>query len=109
MLPFGGGLEGGLQHLPELRAMCAEAIEGAGFNEFFDGGPGHGFQVHALGPKFDQAARESRDFEQVVHQPAHVRDLADHDLGRPANPRIEMVESEWIDGGSLPVLGRVNS
>jgi LacI family transcriptional regulator len=32
--------------------------------------------------------------------------IANHDLGVPANPRIEMVESEWIDGGSLPTLGR---
>ena len=32
--------------------------------------------------------------------------IANHDLGIPANPRIEMVESEWIDGGSLPALGR---
>ena len=32
--------------------------------------------------------------------------IANHDLGVPANPRIEMVESEWIDGGSLPMLGR---
>lgn len=27
--------------------------------------------------------------------------IANHDLGIPANPRIEMVESQWIDGGSL--------
>lgn len=32
--------------------------------------------------------------------------IANRDLGIPANPRIEMVESEWIDGGSLPALGR---
>jgi LacI family transcriptional regulator len=32
--------------------------------------------------------------------------IANRDLGIPANPRIEMVESEWIDGGSLPTLGR---
>ena len=32
--------------------------------------------------------------------------IANRDLGVPANPRIEMVESEWIDGGSLPTLGR---
>lgn len=29
--------------------------------------------------------------------------IANRDLGIPANPRIELVESEWIDGGSLPV------
>ena len=23
------------------------------------------------------------------------------DFGSPANPRIEMVESQWVDGGSL--------
>ena len=28
--------------------------------------------------------------------------IANRDLGRPANPRIEMVESEWIEGDSLP-------
>jgi DNA-binding LacI/PurR family transcriptional regulator len=27
--------------------------------------------------------------------------LANHDLGIPASPRTEMVESEWINGGSL--------
>ena len=32
--------------------------------------------------------------------------IANRDLGIPTNPRIEMVESEWIDGGSLPTLGR---
>lgn len=32
--------------------------------------------------------------------------IANRDLGIPANPRVEMVESEWIDGGSLPTLGR---
>ncbi len=32
--------------------------------------------------------------------------IANRDLGIPANPRIEMVESEWIDGGSLPMLSR---
>jgi LacI family transcriptional regulator len=32
--------------------------------------------------------------------------IANRDLGVPSNPRIEMVESEWIDGGSLPTLGR---
>ncbi len=32
--------------------------------------------------------------------------IANHDLGIPTNPRVEMVESEWIDGGSLPTLGR---
>ena len=32
--------------------------------------------------------------------------IANRDLGIPANPRIEMVESEWVDGGSLPTLGR---
>ena len=32
--------------------------------------------------------------------------IANRDLGIPHNPRIEMVESEWIDGGSLPTLGR---
>jgi LacI family transcriptional regulator len=32
--------------------------------------------------------------------------IANRDLGIPANPRIEMVEGEWIDGGSLPTLGR---
>ena len=32
--------------------------------------------------------------------------IANRDLGPPANPRIEMVESEWVDGGSLPALGR---
>lgn len=30
--------------------------------------------------------------------------IANHDLGRPTHPRIEMVESEWVDGGSLPTL-----
>ena len=34
--------------------------------------------------------------------------IANRDLGIPANPRIEMVESEWIDGDSLPVLRRSN-
>ncbi len=29
--------------------------------------------------------------------------ITNRDLGIPANPRIEMVESEWVDGGSLPV------
>jgi len=32
--------------------------------------------------------------------------IANRDLGLPTHPRIEMVESEWIDGGSLPTLGR---
>lgn len=32
--------------------------------------------------------------------------IANRDLGLPAHPRIEMVESEWVDGGSLPTLGR---
>lgn len=27
--------------------------------------------------------------------------IANHDLGIPANPRIEMVESHWVSGGSL--------
>ena len=35
--------------------------------------------------------------------------IANRDLSIPANPRIEMVESEWIDGGSLPVSRPVNS
>ena len=36
--------------------------------------------------------------------------IANRDLGLPAHPRIEMVESEWIDGGSLPARrGAVNS
>jgi LacI family transcriptional regulator len=30
--------------------------------------------------------------------------IANRDLGLPSHPRIEMVESEWIDGGSLPTL-----
>jgi LacI family transcriptional regulator len=29
--------------------------------------------------------------------------IANHDLGIPANPRIEMVESEWIPGSSLGI------
>jgi LacI family transcriptional regulator len=29
--------------------------------------------------------------------------IANRDFGIPGNPRIEMVESEWIDGGSLTV------
>jgi LacI family transcriptional regulator len=32
--------------------------------------------------------------------------IANRDLGLPVHPRIEMVESDWIDGGSLPTLGR---
>ncbi|MBI5769247.1 MAG: LacI family DNA-binding transcriptional regulator [Verrucomicrobia bacterium] len=32
--------------------------------------------------------------------------IANRDLGLPAHPRTEMVESEWIDGGSLPTLRR---
>jgi LacI family transcriptional regulator len=32
--------------------------------------------------------------------------IANRDLGIPANPRIEMVEGEWIDGGSLCSLGQ---
>jgi LacI family transcriptional regulator len=32
--------------------------------------------------------------------------IANRDLGLPAHPRIEMVESEWVDGGSLPALRR---
>ena len=32
--------------------------------------------------------------------------IANRDLGVPKHPRIELVESEWIDGGSLPTLGR---
>lgn len=32
--------------------------------------------------------------------------ISNRDLGLPVNPRIEMVESEWVDGGSLPTLGR---
>jgi LacI family transcriptional regulator len=27
--------------------------------------------------------------------------IANRDFGIPASPRVEMVESEWIDGGSL--------
>jgi LacI family transcriptional regulator len=30
--------------------------------------------------------------------------MANRDLGLPRDPRIEMVESEWVDGGSLPAL-----
>lgn len=30
--------------------------------------------------------------------------IANRDLGLPANPRIEMVESEWIEGDSLPAI-----
>ena len=32
--------------------------------------------------------------------------IANRDLGLPANPRIEMVESQWIEGGSLRHPGR---
>lgn len=32
--------------------------------------------------------------------------ISNRDLGLPTHPRIEMVESVWIDGGSLPTLGR---
>ena len=35
--------------------------------------------------------------------------IANRDFGIPANPRIEMVESRWIDNGSLRARKRVNS
>ena len=35
--------------------------------------------------------------------------ISNHDLGIPANPRIEMVESRWIENGSLRSLVSVNS
>ncbi|HTL66951.1 MAG TPA: LacI family DNA-binding transcriptional regulator [Lacunisphaera sp.] len=35
--------------------------------------------------------------------------IANRDFGIPANPRIELVESEWIDGGSLARRRAVNS
>lgn len=35
--------------------------------------------------------------------------IANHDLGIPANPRIEMVESQWVDNRSLRPAKEVNS
>ena len=35
--------------------------------------------------------------------------IENHDLGIPSNPRIEMVESEWVEGKSLPSVSEVNS
>ena len=35
--------------------------------------------------------------------------ITNHDLGIPSNPRIEMVESHWIDGRSLALPRLVNS
>lgn len=35
--------------------------------------------------------------------------IANHDLGIPANPRIEMVESHWVENHSLRSLNSVNS
>lgn len=32
--------------------------------------------------------------------------ILEHDLGLPHHPRIELVESQWIDGASLPRVGR---
>jgi LacI family transcriptional regulator len=34
--------------------------------------------------------------------------IANRDFGVPASPRIEMVESEWIEGSSLRAVGQVN-
>lgn len=35
--------------------------------------------------------------------------ISNHDLGIPANPRLEMVEGEWIEGRTLRRQHRVNS
>lgn len=35
--------------------------------------------------------------------------ITNHDLGIPANPRLEMVESDWIEGATLRQRRRVNS